>query len=138
MPTDGSGSPERLTTKSNQRLLRRGPPMVKFWRSLNPQRINFDISVLRLEGEPQPFIQSPFEEQFPTFSPDGRWLAYASNQSGRMEVYVTPYPGPGPRHHISAEGGRAPAWAPNGGRLFYRTLADGEGLRFDDGRGHRD
>ncbi len=56
------------------------------------------------------------------FSPDGEWLAYTSNQSGTWETYVTPYPGPGPRHQISNGGrSRAPAWSPKGRELFYRT-----------------
>jgi Tol biopolymer transport system component len=55
------------------------------------------------------------------FSPDGRWLAYVSNESGRYEVYVQPYPGPGGKWQISTEGGTEPAWNPNGRELFYRS-----------------
>ena len=55
----------------------------------------------------------------PEFSPDGRWLAYVSNESGRNEVYVQPYPGPGERHLISTNGGEQPAWSGNGRELFY-------------------
>jgi Tol biopolymer transport system component len=54
------------------------------------------------------------------FSPDGRWLAYTSNESGRLEVYVQPFPGPGGKWQISTEGGTEPVWNPNGRELFYR------------------
>ena len=97
-PSDGSGSAERLTTTVEPAAPASWSPDGQVLAFAQSTTDGFAISVLRLEGEPQPFIQSPFEERFPTFSPDGRWLAYASNQSGRFEVYVTPYPGPGPRH----------------------------------------
>lgn len=58
-------------------------------------------------------------EVSPAWSPDGRWLAYASNVSGRSEVYVQPYPGPGARILLSTDGGDSPAWNPQGGELFY-------------------
>jgi len=54
------------------------------------------------------------------FSPDGRWLAYVSDESGRLEVYVQPYPGPGGKWQVSTEGGDEPVWAANGRELFYR------------------
>jgi Tol biopolymer transport system component len=55
----------------------------------------------------------------PRFSPDGRWVAYTSNDGGRTEVFVRPFPGPGGRTQISADGGADPVWAPDGRRLFY-------------------
>jgi serine/threonine-protein kinase len=57
------------------------------------------------------------------FSPDGRWLAYTSSESGRAEVYVRPFPGPGSRVQVSPAGGAEPVWAPDGTRLFYRDNA---------------
>jgi len=56
-------------------------------------------------------------------SPDGRWLAYQSDASGRMEVYVEPYPGPGPRIPVSIAGGINPVWAPGGRELFFLSAA---------------
>jgi len=88
-----------------------------------------DIWMLPREGEPWPFIESPFSDGWPAFSPDGRWLAYASDQSGRDEVFVTPYPGPGPKIQVSSGGGNSPAWAPNGQELFFQTSRDSDGLR---------
>jgi Tol biopolymer transport system component len=68
-----------------------------------------------------PLLRSPFNEAMPRVSPDGRWLAYISNESGRYEVYVRPFPGPGGRVQVSDGGGTEPVWAPDGRRLFYRT-----------------
>ncbi len=72
-------------------------------------------------GEPTPFLRTPFGEEWPAFSPDGRWLAYMSDESGRPEVYVRPFPGPGGKWQISTTGGEMPTWSENGGELFYRT-----------------
>ena len=69
----------------------------------------------------QPFLQTRFDESAARFSPDGRWLAYLSNESGRYEIYVQPYPGPGGKWQISTEGGSEPVWNPNGRELFYRS-----------------
>ena len=69
----------------------------------------------------QPFLRTPFNESAPRFSPDGRWLAYISDESGRYEIYVQPYPGPGGKWQISTEGGTEPVWNPNGRELFYRS-----------------
>ena len=88
-----------------------------------------DIWMLPLGGEPKPFIKSSFKEFWPTFSPNGHWLAYGSDQSGRFEVYVTPYPGPGPRIQISSDGGGSPVWAPHGQELFFQGYRDSDGLR---------
>jgi len=57
----------------------------------------------------------------PAFSPDGRWVAYLSDESGRQEIYVRPFPGPGGKMQISTEGGTEPMWARNGRELFYRN-----------------
>jgi len=82
-----------------------------------------DICVLNLKGErkSRPFLQTPANESGGMFSPDGRWLAYQSDESGRWEVYVRPYPGPGGKVQISTEGGTEPMWARNGRELFYRN-----------------
>jgi serine/threonine protein kinase len=77
-------------------------------------------------GEPtaMPFLVTPALEHMPTFSPDGRWIAYASNESGRSEIYIRPYPpSDKPARRISDAGGTAPLWSPRGSELFYRSAA---------------
>ena len=81
-----------------------------------------DLWLLPQDGEPSPFLEAPFDERAPRFSPDGRWLAYQSNASGRMEIYVQPFPGPGQRELLSSDGGTEPMWSPDGRELFYRQL----------------
>jgi Tol biopolymer transport system component len=82
---------------------------------------SFDIWMLRIEDEPQlhPFLQTHSWEMYATFSPDGRWLAYSSDESGQVEVYVQPYPGPGEKVQISNNGGIHPVWARSSRELFY-------------------
>ena len=72
-------------------------------------------------GEPKPFLDSTSTEDMSVFSPDGRWLAYQSNESGEFQVYVQPFPGPGGRWQVSTDGGRFPKWARNRRELFYLT-----------------
>jgi Tol biopolymer transport system component len=72
-------------------------------------------------GEPRLLVGTRFSEGGSTFSPDGGWLAYESPESGRYEVYVQPYPGPGGRVQVSTDGGEGPIWAPSGRELFYRS-----------------
>jgi Tol biopolymer transport system component len=79
-----------------------------------------DIWVLTSGSDPVPFLVSPFDESSPAFSPDGRFLAYVSDETGRSEVYVQPFPGPGGRWLISTAGGDDPVWSANGRELFYR------------------
>jgi Tol biopolymer transport system component len=79
-----------------------------------------DIWVVSPGGDAAPFLMTPFDEWSPRFSPDGRWLAYVSNESGRDEVYVQPFPGPGGKWLISIDGGVDPVWSKDGRELFYR------------------
>jgi Tol biopolymer transport system component len=82
--------------------------------------INHDIWVIPLDGEPWPVVATEQFDGSPVFSPDGRWLAYVSNESGRLEVYVKAFPGPGGRWVVSTNGGVGPAWSPDGRELFFR------------------
>jgi serine/threonine-protein kinase len=72
-------------------------------------------------GKAELFLGTPFNETSPAFSPDGRWLAYASNESGIWEVYVHPFPGPGGRWQVSTGGGRFPLWSRDGRELLFQT-----------------
>jgi serine/threonine-protein kinase len=64
-------------------------------------------------------LESAFNESHATFSPDGRWIAYVSNETGTEQVYVVPYPGPGGKFQVSTDGGRQPRWSPAGNEIFY-------------------
>jgi Tol biopolymer transport system component len=119
---DGSGVAERLTTSQNfQRASSwsRDGEVLPFVEQGPTTR--GDIWALSRTGnrQPVPVVQTRFDEEYPEFSPDGHWLAYSSDESGRPEVYVQPYPGPGPRVLISTEGGIAPSWGKGGRELFY-------------------
>ena len=73
------------------------------------------------DTEPRAFAPSRFNESAPAFSPDGRWLAYVSDESNRFEVYVRPFPGPGEEYQISMDGGSEPVWDRGGRELFFRN-----------------
>ena len=80
-----------------------------------------DIWAVPLDGDRKPFVvvQTGFEETAGRFSPDGHWIAYTSNESGRNEVYVQPFPGPGRNWQISTGGGNPPQWRDDGREIFY-------------------
>jgi serine/threonine-protein kinase len=77
--------------------------------------------MLPLDGDrtARPFLHERFDETNARFSPDGRWLAYSSTETGRREIYVRPYPGPGGKWQISNDGGTSPRWVRSGRELFY-------------------
>jgi Tol biopolymer transport system component len=87
----------------------------------------FDLVTLSADSPHQsaPLVATPFNEEDGTLSPNGRWLAYASDETGRSEIYVRPYPGGGAKVLVSRGGGWEPRWAPGGGTLYYRGLKDG-------------
>jgi WD40-like Beta Propeller Repeat len=72
-------------------------------------------------GQPVPFLRTPATEGFGFFSPDGRWIAYYSNESGKDEIYVRPASGSGGKWQVSTSGGDKVFWSPNGHKLFYET-----------------
>jgi serine/threonine-protein kinase len=130
-PYDRSGpaTPLQVGTPAQQHLLAEGlvsPDGTWFvYRTLS-DATGRDIWYRRLSGDttPKPFEATPADETMPRFSPDGKWLAYVSNESGAPEVFVRPFPGPGGRTQISAGGGTEPVWAPDGKRLFYLSGND--------------
>ncbi len=144
---DGSGSVERLTTSARSQTPASWSPdgttlaFVEEGDSHGQSQIfQFDIWVLSIgDRKTRALIQTAANETSPEFSPDGRWLAYVSNESGRHEVYVQPYPGPGERHLISTNGGEQPAWSGNGRELFYvQGGASGAAGKETHVRQHRD
>jgi hypothetical protein len=80
-----------------------------------------DLWFLPLEGErkPQTYLQTPFNERNAQFSPDGTWMAYASDESGLFQVYVQPIPATGAKRQVSMKGGSSPRWRRDGAELFY-------------------
>jgi serine/threonine-protein kinase len=125
MNTDGTGVPERLTMSSHSQT-------PQFW-SRHQETLLFldtDLSTsgqdiwwvpLAVDRTPRPFLRSPFRKAGPALSPDGRWIAYSSNESGLDQVYVQPFPAGGAKSQVSTDGGREPAWNDNGRELFYRN-----------------
>jgi serine/threonine protein kinase len=82
---------------------------------------NLELWAVPVEGDrkPFPFLKAGFGASHGQFSPDGRWVAYASNESGKWEVFVAPFPGPGGNWKVSAAGGSEPRWRRDGRELFY-------------------
>lgn len=81
-----------------------------------------DIDILRIDGatpELVPYLRANWNERQPALSPDGRWMAYTSDETGRNEIYVRAFPEPGPPVRISEAGGVGSAWAPDGSGIFY-------------------
>ena len=127
--TDGSGGEE--TILPGQKFIvapTSWSPNGKFlayWQA--GQTGNMEVWVLPLEGErkPQPLlISNQFNQTNAVFSPDGKYVAYQSNESGHDEVYVTQFPAGGGKWQISTNGGIAPVWARHGKELFYRDSGD--------------
>jgi serine/threonine-protein kinase len=133
---DGAGDAQRLAAWKNPQFPTSWRPdgKVLAFSQLNPDT-SLDIMTLSVEGneksgwkpaELKPFLNSRFSEGYPTFSPDGRWLAYRSDESGNNEVYVRPFPSEGGKWQISTGGGLFPKWSHNGKELFYRATMDGK------------
>jgi len=128
---DGVRDAERLTHSPNAQFPGSWHPGGKLlaFAERNPEN-NFDVMILPMEGDetsgwkagqPTVFLKSRFDEREPSFSPDGRWIAYQSNESGHDEVYVRPFPGPGGTWPISSGGGSFPVWSRTARELFYGT-----------------
>ena len=126
--SDGGGSTERLATSPNNQWGGSWHPSGKLlaYTESHAETSN-DIMILPFEdgraglkaGKPTPFVNGPYVEMEPAFSPDGRWIAYSSTESGRNEVFVRPYPGPGGKWQISSSGGSLPTWSRARQELFF-------------------
>lgn len=117
VPADGAGAPD-LLFKSE------GGKWATSWSEVH-KLLAFhqdgDIWLLNMSGAPKAelFLRTPFNEQSPSFSPDGRWIAYESDESGQWEIYVRPLHGPQKKWQISTGGGQHPRWSPKGDELLY-------------------
>ena len=140
---DGQGTQQRLTTSTQTQWPGSWSPDGRTLAFVeNHPQSGSDIWVLPLDGlQPgvaRPFLSTPFNESAPMLSPDGRWLAYQSNESGRYEIYVQPFPDGGRRLQVSMDNGVYPRWSPRGDELFFRSLSTRAGMSAAsfDGRGH--
>jgi serine/threonine-protein kinase len=119
---DGTGQEEQLTRSQhfNINVSFTSDGKTGFYTE-NDAKNGLDIWSIQLDGDRKatPFLQTPFNETVAVISPDDRWLAYVSNESGRNDVYIRAYPGPGGKWQISTDGGDAPVWSRNGKELFY-------------------
>jgi len=119
---DGSAKAERLTKTEFEQRLGSWTPDGKYL-SFAEAKPGMDVMVLRMaDRQVVPFAASKSDEAFPEFSRDGRWLVYASNESGRYEVYVRSFPDGRRTLPISSEGGVSPMWSPDGRELFYWNI----------------
>lgn len=131
---DGTGDAQRLTKSPHFQQPTSWHPSGKFlafeeFDSVSNISVsNTDVMILPMAGDeasgwmpgtPTKFLSTPFAEREPMFSPDGRWLAYSSNESGRDEVYVRSFPGPGTKSQISTNGGTYPTWSRTKRELLY-------------------
>ncbi|HYT68744.1 MAG TPA: protein kinase [Vicinamibacterales bacterium] len=121
--SDGSGRPQEIVQEGS----------AQFPGSVSPSRVlaytravptgASDIWTVPLDGDRKgrAFIDTAAVEFGPEFSPDGKWVAYVSNESGDEDIYVVPYPGPGAKHRITVKGGASPVWSRDGRELFFQT-----------------
>jgi len=124
---DGSGQPEVLLEGATQLTplswTPKGEHLLFLARASGLMRISLlPRPVSGVESKPRPLLEAGLGEVhgFAQVSPDGRWMAYASNESGRFEIYVRPFPGLGAKLPISTQGGENPRWSRSGRELFYR------------------
>lgn len=125
--TDGSGKTERLTHSRNWQAATSVSPDGKtlLYHDIdNAGGTGTDIWELALASrEVRAVVQTPFHEYDASFSPDGRWISYTSQETGREEVYVQAYPGPGMKRQVSSDGGGTSSWSRSGRELFYQTAS---------------
>jgi serine/threonine-protein kinase len=120
---DGTGSERQITNFAMNLPTSISPDgKLAFFYKRDP-KTSSDIWMVPLEGDLKPAVvlQTPFIESAAKISPDGKFLAYHSNEAGHFEVYVRSFPGPGGKWQISTDGGNGPVWSRNGRELFYRN-----------------
>jgi eukaryotic-like serine/threonine-protein kinase len=126
IPADGSGQPERLTQSDTPRAGSWSPDGKTLAFFATEGQTLADLLTLTLDGDrkPQVFLGTPASESYPEFSPDGRWIAYQSDEAGPIEIYVRAFPDTGGKWQISRGGGQMPRWSRNGRELVYRVPSE--------------
>jgi serine/threonine protein kinase len=127
VPADGSGPAQRMTTsEDNQVLTGIAPDRRALYTKAIDGATHWEIMMLPTDGsgEPRPLVTGPFRRGSGDISPDGRWLAYRSDETGEFEIYVQPFPGPGARVPVSIGGGDEPVWSADSRELFYLGADD--------------
>jgi eukaryotic-like serine/threonine-protein kinase len=118
----GAGQEERLLKSGN-------PQFANDWTATgdlllyyeSDPKTKMDLWVLPMTGERKPavFLKTEFNENRGAFSPDGKWIAYTSDESGRLEIYVQPYPATGAKWQVSRDGGRRAKWRRDGREIYW-------------------
>ena len=123
---DGSGAAESLYVGPTSQTVGASPPgMDRVISIVTGNAGSSDLAFTPLSGDrtAQPFLSTRFNESYPAVSPDGRWLAYVSDESGQSEVYIRPLTGSGAKVLVSQNGGSEPVWSRDGRELFYRGFS---------------
>jgi serine/threonine-protein kinase len=124
VPADGSGEPEAVFKDEHRGGIGSFSPkgdVVAFNRRAPDTGLDLWVRPLKQAQAPQPFVRTRFTEVGPAFSPDGRYIAYVSDESGQYEVYVRPYPPRPGKWQVSTAGGEEEIWSRDGRELFYRN-----------------
>jgi serine/threonine-protein kinase len=126
LPADGSGTEEELFARPNYASVAGFSPDGGTLLFLdNTMDTGHDVGTYTLSDRTvRPLLASAFNERSPAVSPDGRWIAYSSDDSGSRQVYVQPFPALGARWQASTDGGDEPVWSRDGRQLFYRRKDD--------------
>jgi hypothetical protein len=122
-PADGSSPPTQLAKSEYQQIPSSWSADGKFLAFVGEALPETGHDILLWSAQDRrviPFLNTKFDEEYPEFSPTGPWMAYTSNESGRTEIYVRAFPGPGGKHPVSNTGGSEPLWSRDGKQLFYR------------------
>jgi eukaryotic-like serine/threonine-protein kinase len=128
--SDGAGAPQTLLMGQNLLFPWSFSPDGKRLAYQEITSAGYDLFTVPIQndgpllksGTPEPFLKTPADERYPSFSPDGRWIMYASSESGTLEVYVRSFPDQGGKWQVSSGGGTYPEWSSDRRTLYFRTL----------------